>query len=101
MTLEALDNMPVDEYKSWVQFYSEEPFGDVRADLRAGVVAATFARVMGGKGSKKYSPMDFMPIVRSQLDADKAAAPKDTVLHSALRAGLGRLKVRTVKLKRS
>jgi hypothetical protein len=102
MTLEQMDEtMTVDEYRSWIAFYLEEPFGEVRADLRAGVISATMARVMGGKGSKRHTPLDFMPIVRQQLAADEAARPKHDALQSALRAGLGRLKVRTVKIKRS
>ena len=37
-----------------------DPFGDERADLRAGIVAATVANVNRAKG-KPLSPSDFMP----------------------------------------
>ena len=38
-----------------------EPFGEERADLRAGIVAATTANVWRGKKDKAFKPTDFMP----------------------------------------
>lgn len=41
-------------------FYEIEPFGDGRADLRAGVVASTVANFSPGPRSKIYKPEDFL-----------------------------------------
>lgn len=48
----------------WQAFYDLEPFGDMRADLRAGIVASTVANVMGDP-KKPLSPSDFMPLLES------------------------------------
>lgn len=68
------------ELAEWMKFASEEPFGDMRADLRAGIIARE-VRVMLSSGSKKYTPLDFMPIVkrdveRHQRDDAQALAAK-------------------------
>jgi hypothetical protein len=62
--------MSLSEYASWRDYYEDEPFGDVRADLRAGVVAMTVARAIGG--NKDAKPIDFMPIVRRMQDRVEA-----------------------------
>lgn len=38
-----------------------EPFGERRADLRAGIVASTIANAHRGKEGRPYTPQDFMP----------------------------------------
>ena len=40
-------------------YYSLEPFGEERADLRSGIVAAVTANVWRGKG-RAAQPKDFM-----------------------------------------
>jgi len=42
-------------------YYSLEPWGERRADLRSGIVASTIANVNRPKGGKAYKPQDFMP----------------------------------------
>jgi len=49
------------EFKSWVEFYGLEPWGEERADLRAGIIASTFANCHTRRGGKPYQPKDFMP----------------------------------------
>jgi hypothetical protein len=63
--------MTVSEFKSWQEFYFEEPFGDVRADLRIGVLSALVARAAGGAKARDVKPLDFMPVVKAQHDADE------------------------------
>ena len=46
----------------WQAFYDLEPFGEMRGDLRAGIVASTVANVMGDP-KKPLSPSDFMPLL--------------------------------------
>ncbi len=47
----------------WQRYAALEPFDERRADLRAGIIASTFANVMTGgkKGGKMFTPHDFMP----------------------------------------
>lgn len=62
--------MPVDvmlasmsnrEFVEWQAYFGIEPFGEERADLRAGIVAATVANAAGGRGKGRAAkPTDFM-----------------------------------------
>ncbi len=49
------------ELAEWWEYYQLEPFGEERADLRNGIVAATIANVNRGKGKRAKKPQDFMP----------------------------------------
>jgi len=44
-------------------YFKLEPFGEDRADLRAGIIASTIANVHrdSKKRRKPYTPQDFMP----------------------------------------
>lgn len=55
------------ELTEWLAYYSLEPFGEERADLRAGIVASTIARANGSKSAK---PSDFMPKFEEQDPED-------------------------------
>lgn len=48
------------EFARWVEYFKLEPWGEERADLRAGIIAATIANVNRG-GGKAATPQDFMP----------------------------------------
>jgi len=66
------------EFAEWRAFYELEPWGDDRADLRAGIVASTIANVNRGKGQKAFNPGDFMPefdkpVRKKQTPAEMAA----------------------------
>jgi hypothetical protein len=41
-------------------FYEIEPFGDVRSDYQAGMIASVIANIYSEKGSRIYQPADFM-----------------------------------------
>lgn len=41
-------------------YYVVDPWGEERADLRAGIIASTTANVMGGS-KEPLRPADFMP----------------------------------------
>jgi hypothetical protein len=49
------------QFADWLAYYSLEPFGEERADLRAGIVASVVNNRWRGKGEKALSPIDFMP----------------------------------------
>lgn len=58
-------NMPVKTFYEWVAYSQIHPFGEARADLRAGILAATVYNVMVGlwaKHPKFKQPADFMPM---------------------------------------
>lgn len=52
------------EFVAWQAYSLLEPFGEERADLRAGIVAATLANVNRGRQTPPYRPRDFMPTFR-------------------------------------
>ena len=50
-------------------YSSLEPWGEERADLRAGIISATLANVnRGDKNDKVLTPLDFMPYVAANRD---------------------------------
>ena len=58
---EMLTRMSSRELSEWMAYATLEPFGEERADLRAGIVASTVANVHRGKGDKPIPPTDFLP----------------------------------------
>ena len=58
---ELLARTGSDELTEWMAFYQLEPFGDMRADLRSGVIASTFANANRTKHAQVFTPEDFMP----------------------------------------
>lgn len=52
------------EFCEWCLYYQIEPWGEDRADLRAGIVASTIANYAGktrSKGSDPALPADYLP----------------------------------------
>jgi len=58
---ELLSRISSRELTEWRAYYGLEPFGEDRADLRAGIVASTMANVFRKSGAKPYKAQDFMP----------------------------------------
>ena len=56
------------EFTEWQIYEAIEPFGEQRADLRSGIIAATIANVNRGKGQKAFSATDFMPYLEKVND---------------------------------
>jgi len=62
MTVEELLNrISSKELSEWIAFYSIEPFGEDREDLRMGILASTIANSNRGKNTKPFTPQDFIP----------------------------------------
>ena len=55
---ELLSRIDSRELSEWFAYYRLNPWGQERADLRAGTIAATVANAMGCGG---FKPSDFMP----------------------------------------
>lgn len=53
--------MPYRILREWQDYAILEPFGEIRADLRAAIISATIANVFRGKKQRAYRPADFMP----------------------------------------
>lgn len=56
-----LAQMPARLFAEWQAYFQVEPWGEERADLRAGIVAATVANPWRKEGSEPFKPEDFMP----------------------------------------
>jgi hypothetical protein len=68
---ELLSRIGSDEITEWMAFYQLEPFGDMRADIRSGVIACTFANAHRTQHTPPFTPEDFMPFAkRSSKTAD-------------------------------
>lgn len=60
---ELQDRMPQREYYDWVALWSLEPWGDVRGDMNAALLASLTANINRDrrKKAKAFTPADFMP----------------------------------------
>ena len=85
--------MPATELVEWSLFYEQHPFGEFRADLRAGIVASVIA---ASAGNKNVKPSDFMPLVKREAAAStrgpSAAASEAAAVTNALMKASARLK---------
>ena len=70
---ELLSSMSAREFADWIAFARVEPFGEDRADLRAGIVASVIANANRDrkKRAKPYEPVDFMPQFEKPTVEDK------------------------------
>jgi hypothetical protein len=75
-TVEELQaRMSSSEFSSWLAFYRLEPFGEVRADFRTGLLCATVANLVRDKHQAPHTPADFMPLAELELE-EEPARPK-------------------------
>lgn len=58
---QLLHNISSQELTEWMVYYELEPFGEERADLRAGIISSTIANANRSKNSRVYKPVDFIP----------------------------------------
>ncbi len=72
------------EFVYWQAFFAMEPFGDVRADLRNGILCSLVANLLS-KGPRKKAA-DFMPDF--EVEEDREMTPEEA--HAHLRRLLGR-----------
>lgn len=66
---ELAETMTAEEFGLWAALYAADPWGEQRADLRAGIVAATVANYAGMQRSKQAGPArptEFMPYVERE-----------------------------------
>lgn len=81
--------MTMTEIRGWMSYYECEPWGEDRADLRAGIIASTVANSYRSRGPV-LKPGDFMPQFgkqRRQTQAEQLAVFKRFAeLHNAAQA---------------
>ena len=73
----GLRNVSSRELSEWAAYLHQEPFGEVMADYRAGIVAATVANVNRGSKGKALEPKDFMPKHWFDKDSDDEPGEDD------------------------
>jgi hypothetical protein len=74
---QLLRQTTIREREEWAVYASIEPFGEIRADLRAGIITSMIANVNRGKKTPPFKPIDFMPYAkpdRKKVVADKISA---------------------------
>ena len=59
-------------FAQWMAYASIEPFGEERADVRAGIIASVIANVNRDrkKRPEPFAPQDFMPFVERPAPED-------------------------------
>lgn len=81
--------MTAAEFTDWQRYAAAEPFGEQRADLRAGIVAsavANYAGKMRREGLPPAVPTDFMPFA-PQREPEPEAEPDPIAHFEALNHG--------------
>lgn len=52
--------MTAAELDEWAEYYATEPFGAVRDNLHAGIIASVVVNALRGRGKPMISPADFV-----------------------------------------
>lgn len=91
-TLEELGRISSYEFQLWLALYKDTQWGDLRADERAGIVAAVIANYAGmtrGSGTPPAQASDFMPHlpVQSKEVGSVVDEPDPVAFFSAVAAG--------------
>jgi hypothetical protein len=63
---ELLVRIDAAELAEWQAYWNINPWGERRADLRSGIVAATVANCLRGKNQKAHKVDEFMPDFEQQ-----------------------------------
>ncbi|CAJ8906256.1 Uncharacterised protein [Burkholderia pseudomallei] len=63
---QLLANIDSKELTEWLAYDRMEPIGEFRADLRAGIIAATMANYGGRDIRVPRKPSDFMPLLERE-----------------------------------
>lgn len=63
--------MPASLLRAWMRYYTLEPFGEARADVRAAIIAATVFNMQRGRQPAR-KVRDFLAVPPSRADATAA-----------------------------
>ena len=56
-----MERCSIREFQLWKAYAMIEPFGNIRGDIQAAIIAQTVANVHRGRGQRSYKIQDFMP----------------------------------------
>lgn len=75
-----LQKMSWSQFVEWSAYHQRNPFGEARADMRAGIVASVIANVNRDpkKKPQPYKADDFMP--KYGASARKASGPREPMM---------------------
>ena len=69
---ELLSTVDSRELAEWIAYHTHvEPIGEVRGDLRAGIVASTIANVNRKKHRAPFKAHDFMPYLKDTSQTEE------------------------------
>lgn len=60
------------EFAEWIAYWNIEPWGEERADLRAGIIAATVANAAPFRSGRSFAASEFMPFASPQANTQSA-----------------------------
>lgn len=84
------------EFTEWQAYWQLEPWGEGRADLRAGIIASTLANIHRTGNAPLFTPQDFMPTFDARVpdedDRDVEIAQQQQLLESLTRAVGGEIR---------
>lgn len=79
------------EFLEWCAFYSIQPWGEERADLRIAQLCSIVANVAKGKKGRPFKPSEFMPRfgpARQNAKAGFAALTQAMKVHNATKQAM-------------
>lgn len=71
-----LSSMSWPQFTAWMSYANVQPFGDRRADLRAGIIASTIANAHRDPRKPALQPSDFMPFSERSDNGPKPLTSK-------------------------
>lgn len=81
---EMLQRMTSAELAGWRAYYAVESFGEEKADLRAGIVAAAVFNANRSSKSKIHQPIDHMPYAMKEKKAAHASMPVEKQVEAVM-----------------
>ncbi len=84
---EAMLRCDSKEFALWVAYYRIDPWGESRADLRAGIMASTVANV--GVRDSRFKPSDFMPKFDNKIERVNDEPQSEEEMKRQLEAFIG------------
>ena len=85
-----LETLTARQYVEWLEYYKRDPWGEQRADLRAGIIACTMSNRWRGKNEEASEPADFMPYTRQEQTAEEIKFQIQSVIRQVEHNGSGR-----------
>lgn len=72
--------IPLATFYDWMEYAKRKPFGDERADLRAGIMTSSLLNIQLAKGQHRTRPIDFMPFSKERSRELQDAEPSAKML---------------------